>query len=56
MTVICHKRSTVHSIFQLGISQNTICAEMVDFRKEVCLELCLMLLSTHFGEYHVHTI
>ena len=33
MTVLCHKRSTVHSIFQISISRNTICAEMVDFRK-----------------------
>ena len=34
MTVLCHKRSTVHSIFQISISQNTICAEMIDFRKD----------------------
>ena len=33
MTVLCHQRSTVHSIFQISISRNTICAEMVDFRK-----------------------
>ena len=32
VTVLCHKRSTVHSIFQISISRNTICAEMVDFR------------------------
>ena len=31
VTVLCHKRSTVHSIFQISISRNTICAEMVDF-------------------------
>ena len=33
VTVLCHKRSTVHSIFQISISPNTICAEMVDFCK-----------------------
>ena len=31
MTVLCHKRSTMHSIFQISISQNTKCVEMVNF-------------------------
>ena len=33
MTVLYHKRNTVHPIFQISISWNTICAEMVDFHK-----------------------
>ena len=33
-TVLHHKRSTVHSIFQISISQNTKCVEMVGFPKD----------------------
>ena len=32
----------MHSIFQISISRNTICAEMVDFRKDghICQLMC----------------
>ena len=33
VTVLCHKKSTVHSIFQISISQNNLCAKMVNFCK-----------------------
>ena len=28
------QKSTVHSIFQISISRNTVCVEMVDFHKD----------------------
>ena len=42
MTVLCHKRSTVHSIFKFNISQNTKCAEIIDFTRDghICVVIC----------------
>ena len=49
VTVLYHKRSTVQSIFQISISQNTKCTEMVSFPRDghICYCHVQTLIEQH---------
>ena len=34
MTILCHKKSTEHSVLQISVFRNKKCAEVVSFPKD----------------------